>query len=159
MIELQEIKKYVEEYTGVKIDTPLRKPKNAFARACYSHIAEKTTNYTLREIGSVINRHHSSILHYRSLVDEIYNDEYYQGLLKCVDPVLVERVKDHKTRAEHYRVAYIELKNELEKIKDTFSHLEPHEMKYRELPEEAKEQFKTMAEAKLRMLKVKHEIK
>lgn len=159
MIELQEIKKYVEEYTGVKIDTPLRKPKNAFARACYSHIAEKTTNYTLEEIGSLINRHHSSIVHYRSLVDEIYNDEYYQGLLKGVDPVLVDEIKDHKTRADHYRVAYIDAKNELKKLKDSFSFLEDHEKQYRELSDELKEQFKIMAEAKLRMLKVKHEIR
>lgn len=159
MRELEEIKKYVEEYTGVRIDTKTRKPRNAFARACYAHIAEKTTNRTLQEIGKVINRHHSSVIHYRNLVDEIYNDSYYATLLRGIDPVMVEQIDDAMTRANHYRTAYIDLKAELKELKDTFSFLEEHEKQYRELPEDAREQFRTMAEAKIRMLKVKHEVK
>lgn len=159
MKDLIEIKNRVEDYTGLKIDTKSQKRRNVFARACYAYIAERETSRDLEQIGDVIKRKYTTVMHYRKLADDLMREDYYIELIGSADPVMQKNLRRSADLAEHFTQAYLDKKKELDDLKETLSDLEPHEIEYRKLSEEAKEQFKIMAEAKLRMLRVKHEVK
>lgn len=60
------LKKIIEKEVGHKIHTPSRKRSHTYARAIYCQVAREMSGskpYSLSEIGELINRDHSTVLH------------------------------------------------------------------------------------------------
>lgn len=70
--ELKRIKNFVERYSEYDISAKLRDTEAVRFRTLYIKIATETTECTLKQIGEVINRDHSTILYARTtLFDEL----------------------------------------------------------------------------------------
>tara|TARA_R110000744_G_scaffold143565_2_gene255508 strand:- start:2034 stop:2429 length:396 start_codon:yes stop_codon:yes gene_type:complete len=62
-MELREIKRIVEETTNIDLLEKKQKRDNVYARALYCKIAKEKTDSTLKEIGELINKDHSTVLY------------------------------------------------------------------------------------------------
>ena len=69
MYELEFIKERVENETGLKLETKLRDLDSTIARWLYFKIAKINTCYSLNEIGSLVNRDHSTVVYGLKNVD------------------------------------------------------------------------------------------
>lgn len=64
MLELQQIKKDVEDLTGLKnIESRTRKRDYVIARFIYMDLAYWFTEFSLEAIGGMVNRDHSNVVH------------------------------------------------------------------------------------------------
>lgn len=69
MYELEFIKEKVENETGLKLETKLRDLDSTIARWLYFKIAKTNTGYSLNEIGSLVDRDHSTVVYGLKNVD------------------------------------------------------------------------------------------
>lgn len=60
---VEEIRKYVESRTGLDISSKTRKRPYVDARALYFALCRKHTNASFDEIGVLVNRDHSTVVH------------------------------------------------------------------------------------------------
>ena len=63
MYELEFIKEKVENETNLKLETKSRDLDSTIARWLYFKIAKLNTGYSLNEIGSLVNRDHSTVIY------------------------------------------------------------------------------------------------
>lgn len=159
--DLRHIIEYVNDSTGLIISERTRKHNYTFARACAANLCERWTGRSLSEIGRALGVGHDTIIHYRKVYPQAIANPFYEDIMDGFDPVLMRSVLSGEHYANRcYREAYLSVKEELVKLQNAISvELEPHELEYRKLSDEHKKAFAVMAEAKLRMLKVKHEVK
>jgi hypothetical protein len=141
---------------------------HVMARACYFKCAFETVkDATLVEIASVVNRDHATALHAKKLLEWQYESSerfqaHYEQVLNKIElkEVNLEKLDDgrYKDYTSRLRQELTRLRIELQKTKKPVQvvsynvELEPHEIKYRELPEEKKERYKVRVEAILKML-------
>ena len=69
MHELEFIKEKVENETGLKLETKSRDLNSTIGRWLYFKIARINTDYSLNEIGSLVNRDHSTVVYGLKNVD------------------------------------------------------------------------------------------
>ena len=114
MEDLKLIKKYVEDACNTKIDTRSRKAEIVKYRALYFKLACDTTFHTLRSIGEVVDRDHSSVLHSKKyLFDYAMKDRKLYNLYQIykVD-ILGKQVVDNYRDIQQYN----ELKNKYNEL-------------------------------------------
>tara|TARA_B100000965_G_C19152065_1_gene566458 strand:+ start:101 stop:535 length:435 start_codon:yes stop_codon:yes gene_type:complete len=105
---LKQIKKLVENYYNIQdISVKNRRPKFVEARVVYSIIVRQNSNYTLSEIGNLINRDHSSICHYN---EKIYDSwisfpKFNIDKLQSIQIIYNNFIEQNSHKAEFYNVA------------------------------------------------------
>lgn len=162
------IRSYVESFWGLgDITIKSRKSKYIFARYSYYEICLKYTDASYKEIansigimqhGTLIN----SITRIRGLRHPLRKDAEF--CIKAYSDSRAVVIADAKCKPLTPLHKYIRRINSKaleagERLKDEIKKNIPFYEAYQDLPEEQKREFDIMAEAKLRMLKVKHEIK
>ena len=152
---------YIEDCTGLRITDRTRKKNYVFARSCASHLCEQLTANSLAAIGDALGVAHDVVIHYRSVFQDAYRKPFFRDLGDGFDPTLLTKsTRIRQYVVKHYRDAYIEAKSRIREVEGLLNNeLEPHEIEYRKLSPENKERFKVMANAKIKMLNVTHEIK
>jgi len=114
MEDLKLIKKYVENACNTKIDTRSRKAEIVKYRALYFKLACDTTFHTLRSIGEIVDRDHSSVLHSKKyLFDYAMSDRKLYNLYQIykVDILGKQVVEDYRDIQQ-----YNELKNKYNEL-------------------------------------------
>lgn len=125
--KIRNIYEYVERETGIDLKTRRRRSKEVFARSLFYTLA-KEEGATYHELGRWTNKNHATAIHGVNIFPTIW--EYYHNLY------------------DKYRGVNRQGNKEIE----IYPELEPHEIKYRELPEEKKEKYRVRVEAMLKML-------
>lgn len=69
MYDLEFIKEKVENETGLKLETKSRDLDSTMARWLYFKIAKLNTRHSLNQIGSLVNRDHSTVVYGLKNVD------------------------------------------------------------------------------------------
>jgi len=75
-LKLYDILREVSEVSGVNIDEILslsRKEKICIARQMFCYIATENKKWTQKQIGAAIRRDHSTVIHSRSVVEDMLN--------------------------------------------------------------------------------------
>jgi len=154
-IELKAIKDYVERSGDLTIDEKNRDQEVVNLRVLYTALALATTNESLTTIGKQINRHHTTIIHYkRSLISEILHIYKYRLMY---DRFFKE--SNNKRAIDVYdslRLLFTKTYNDNKvlhkKLKEFKTNYTKNELKYRELTEEKQKIYDTRTSAILRML-------
>ena len=149
---IEEIRNYVESKTGLDISRKTRKRQYVDARALYYKLCRENTDASLEEIGTLVNRDHSSVVHsvlhcfesvykFNPLVRNIYDD---------FNPVLVA-CPERLTKEEIYTIV-----NENKMLRNHLDFLESRNSRMLDLvakvPEPALDDFFVKASAMVTML-------
>ena len=136
--KLIDIKGYVERYSGISLEKNRRRLHEVFARSVYYKLSRELTSAPYNDIGKAVGRNHATVMHGIKVFPDAVKlgkfDRIYNGYKMGVPP-------------DEYIEKKIKEDQEGNKVV-----LEPHELKYRDLPEEKKEIFKVRVEAILKML-------
>ena len=70
----EELKKTMENVTGYSIDMQSREARFIFARDCIVYQMIKRNTFTLKEIGKMIGKDHSTVSHIKKKMNEMIGD-------------------------------------------------------------------------------------
>lgn len=120
---IEEIRNYVESKTGLDISRKTRKRQYVDARALYYKMCREYTDASLEEIGTLVNRDHSSVVHsvlhcfdsvykFNPLVRNIY-DDFKPILVASPERLTREEIDSivNENRMLRSRLAYVESRN------------------------------------------------
>ena len=106
------LKRIIDE-TGVDIRTEGRTNEEAFIRTVFFKVCEDLTFLTLTDIGRLVNRKHSTVLHSRKIFEGL--EKKYIDLYYC----LVLDLTNHKWKAREYN----EIKQKNKELEKTLSNI------------------------------------
>jgi len=87
-IKIEKIKQFVDRYYGFNIEKNTRKEEYIIARTMYYFLSRTYTSQPLSDIGGLLNRDHSTVIHSLSKNHEFYakyNNTYKGGLASFDD--------------------------------------------------------------------------
>ena len=87
-IKIEKIKQFVDRYYGFNIEKNTRKDEYIIARTMYYFLSRTYTSQPLSDIGGLLNRDHSTVIHSLSKNHEFYskyNNTYKSGLASFDD--------------------------------------------------------------------------
>ena len=154
MNKIKQIKDYVNEVSGCKIESKSRNRKLIYLRSVYYAICRITLPNNLNtstKIGDEVNREHATVLHalkktfyeameipkYKKIYLGYFTNITLSEIIKAgdVDEIIKRRYKYYKAQNKLLR-----------------SELEPHEIDFRLLSEEKKEIYRLRVKPILRMI-------
>jgi len=100
---LKQIKRLVESKAGVDLSSKSRRTKHVFARLVYFYIAKNHTSYSSQDIGSEVNRDHSTV-HYA--MSKFYEIEQNKSVKKLLDECM-EVIRLHATPSDSIKEKYL----------------------------------------------------
>lgn len=149
---IEEIRNYVESKTGLDISRKTRKRQYVDARALYYKLSRENTDASLEEIGALVNRDHSSVVHsvlhcfdavykFNPLIRNIY-DDFQPILVACPETLTKQEINNivSENKALRARLEYVENRNG--RMIDLVA----------KVPEEALDDFFSRASAMITML-------
>ncbi len=158
--ELKRIKNFVERYSEYDISAKLRDTEAVRFRTLYIKIATETTECTLKQIGKVINRDHTTVLYARAtLFDElmtvkrfvnIYNQYKMNVLGHKVDEKYLNEQQYNKLQKKYNDLLAFKIPvNDVVPVNDVFN-LTKNEHIYRTLSNDDKKIYDERAELVLK---------
>ena len=120
---LTEILEFVNTRSGVDVCTPSRKREIIDARTIYYMIASKATRASVKDIGDMVNKDHSTVTHAKkNIFDVIKQDRFYMNIYReyfnipldkgnvrsIYDETLTENEKQYRELSNRDRLIYDE---------------------------------------------------
>lgn len=100
--------------TGVNIRSKRRLQKYILPRLFYTEVCTKLTNLTIQDIGKEINRHHSTIIHYKKHLRKLCRkDSFIQNKYYFVDVAINNLTGNDNTPLHELKKAIEILNNQL----------------------------------------------
>ena len=176
MTDLEEIKNLVESKTRLNLKRNTRKREYVYARALFFKLCDRYLDVTSSALGNFLGKDHATVLHHRKTTyNYIEKEPRFFKAYKYICTILDKDIKDLDDEIIHdacslqqlnYKEKFLqnmikamhsEIKNRDKKIKSLSnkigqSKFEDHELRYRDLPEDKKDIFRTRVDAILKML-------
>jgi len=101
MIELKEIEKIVSEYLEVyDLGNVTKKRRFSFARSIYFKLSKDFTAFSLREIGSSVNRKHCTVINginkFKNEIDQnhfVFYKKAYEQISLNIEEIISDRIR------------------------------------------------------------------
>lgn len=175
MSALKEIQDLVEAKLKMRINNKTRRREQVYARAVVLMLADRYLDVTSTDLGRFLGKNHATILHYRknvyhhikrepkffkaytylcNMFDKKYNSEDKDEMLAQVEaiPSTNYHIDFLKSLLDVMKQELISKDKEIQRLQNKLGSFEDHELRYRDLPEEKKDIFKTRVDAILKMI-------
>lgn len=159
---LENLAEFVSEMMSADIKSSSRRQENVMARLVYYHIASKHIKASLKDIGSVVNRNHATVIHALNQDYLITEDKKYQYYIEtCIDWLHKYVFESKLSKKQSYTKIIGVMSDEIKRLEDKISLMangnefgayEDHEIKFRELTEPKKELYRERVSAILKMM-------
>lgn len=165
VIELTAIRDYVETKLGIDMCKVTRKRLYVDARSVYSKLCREYTDSSFEEIGSLINRDYSSVIHLCANTFPVAysSNAMIRRLYDGFDPALYAKVGDIKEVDENLKQAFEELLRKNKELAEELRDIKETQVKfiannrrlmelYNKIPEESLDEFFVRASAMVTMI-------
>lgn len=175
MNALEEIQDLVEAKLKMKIHAKTRKREYIYARAVFLMLADRYLSVTCSDLGRFIGKNHATVLHYRknvyhhakaepkfnkaftsicNLFEKKFDTSNKEEMIREVENIRSTNYKIDflKSLLDVMKIELQEKDKEIERLRNKLSKFEDHELRYRELPEQKQEIYRTRVEAILKMI-------